>query len=239
MDIPGQSAPWLHRHPSKQRLPSYYGPIRQRTPQPVLHAYGFCLGTLPLAARASEPRPPYRRSPSHVPCKSRRPGSRHLYAGHHLARNAGTRQTHPEGHTRTPGFDAVSEFRRLNSARPPGDRPRPSAFWNIFLVPTWRGHCRAFSLDAPHDSLQLTQLQGGLTPAPAGPTPEGQLLHLSHSSAYIRGLLHDSSFSVRDTRCGSSGVRQNPRICGRSGGQRARLPRVLTGLEPRPSPDVA
>ena len=42
-----------------------------------------------------------------------------------------------------------------------------------------------------------------------------------------------------DTGCGSSGVRQNPRSCGRSGGQRARLPRVLTGLEPRPSPDVA
>ena len=32
-----------------------------------------------------------------------------------------------------------------------------------------------------------------------GPT----ILHLSHSSAYIRGLLHDPSFSVRDTRCGS------------------------------------
>jgi len=94
----------------------------------LLSAYGFCLGTLPLAARASAPRPPYRRSPSHVPCKSRRPGSRRLYAGHRLARNAGTRQTHPEGHTRTPGFDAVSEFRRLNSARPPGDRPRAERF---------------------------------------------------------------------------------------------------------------
>ncbi len=38
--------------------------------------------------------------------------------------------------------------------------------------------------------------------------------------------------------CGSSEVRQNPRSCGRSGGQRARLPRVLTGLEPRLSPDA-
>ena len=35
--------------PSEQVLRSYYGPVRQRAPRPVLSAYGFCLGTLPLA----------------------------------------------------------------------------------------------------------------------------------------------------------------------------------------------
>ena len=107
--------------------------------------------------------------------------------------------------------------------------PGPSAFWNVFLVPTWRGHCRAFSLDAPHDSLQLTQFQGGLTPAPAGPTPEGQLLHLLHSSAYIRGLLHDSSFSVRDTRrgCFARHCERAARRCRRC--RVGRIPLLLVG----------
>ena len=33
--------------------------------------------------------------PSAVPHGRRRPGSRHLYAGHHLASNPGNRQAHP------------------------------------------------------------------------------------------------------------------------------------------------
>ena len=39
--------------------------------------------------------PQYRGMPSHVPCRSSRPGSRRLHAGHRLARNTDTRQTHP------------------------------------------------------------------------------------------------------------------------------------------------
>ncbi len=39
--------------------------------------------------------PPVYPGAPHVPRRSRRPGSRRLYAGHHLARNAGTRQAHP------------------------------------------------------------------------------------------------------------------------------------------------
>ena len=59
---------------------------------------GCCLGTLPLATLgAYDPGRLFRRSPSHVPCKSRRPGSRRLYAGHHLAKNTGTRHAHLEG----------------------------------------------------------------------------------------------------------------------------------------------
>jgi hypothetical protein len=38
LDIPGEPAPSLHPHPSEQELPSYYGPVRQRAPRPVLNA---------------------------------------------------------------------------------------------------------------------------------------------------------------------------------------------------------
>jgi hypothetical protein len=60
----------------------------------------------------------------------------------------------------------------------------------------------------------------------------------------FRTFSSDGSRSLHWSRthkhgCGSPGVRQNPRSCGRSGWQRARLPRVLPGLEPRPSPDLA
>ncbi len=47
--IPGEPAPSLHRHPSEQRLRSYYGPVRQRAP----HRYSMppisAVGTLPFA----------------------------------------------------------------------------------------------------------------------------------------------------------------------------------------------
>ena len=49
MDIPDEPAPSLDPHPSEQELHRYYEPVRQRAPQPVLNAFGFCLGTLPLA----------------------------------------------------------------------------------------------------------------------------------------------------------------------------------------------
>jgi hypothetical protein len=64
------------------------------------------VGTLPLAARRTDPQArtaALERSPSHVPCKSRRPGSRRLNAGHHLANNAGSRQAHP-GNAGAPRF---------------------------------------------------------------------------------------------------------------------------------------
>jgi hypothetical protein len=70
-----------------------------------------CLRFPPRHAPSRDPdtrsRSPYRRSPSHVPCKSRRPGSRRLYAGHHLARITGTRQARLEAPAESPDFDAT------------------------------------------------------------------------------------------------------------------------------------
>jgi hypothetical protein len=46
----------------------------------------------------------------------------------------------------------------------------------------------AFSLDAHHDGLQPTQLQGGLAPAPAGPTPEGQQSSISRTAPHLKAV---------------------------------------------------
>ena len=50
------------------------------------------LAGIPLTAPPGAAYPGW---PSAVPCGRRRPGSRHLYAGHHLASNPGNRQAHP------------------------------------------------------------------------------------------------------------------------------------------------
>ena len=183
IDIPDEPAPSLHHHPSEQRLPSYYEPVRQRAPRPVLNASGVCRWHAPSRDLGTcDPGSPYRRSPSHVPCKSRRPGSRRLYAGHHLASNTGTRQAHPS-RAAALGFDAIYRFRRLNDDTQPN--LGPSALERL-PDPHLTGSSPAFSLDAHHDGLQPTQHQGGLTPTPAGPTPEGQQSSISRTAPPIR-----------------------------------------------------
>ena len=66
------------------------------------------VGTLPLAPfGACTPGRRFRRSPSHVPCQSRRPGSRRLHAGHHLANHRDARQARHGGTAKSPAFDAT------------------------------------------------------------------------------------------------------------------------------------
>jgi hypothetical protein len=187
LDIPGEPAPSLHPHPSKQELLHYYGPVRRRTPRPVLNAYGFCLGTLPLATfGAYDPGRQFRRSPSHVPCKSRRPGSRRLYAGHHLASNTGSRQAHPEDKS-APRFRChLNRFRRLKRRRPTRAPSPDRTILERLPDPHLTRSSLAFSPDAHHDGLQPTQLQGGLTPAPAGPAPEGQQSSISRTAPHMK-----------------------------------------------------
>ena len=147
-----------------------------------------CLRFLPLAGSLSRPpqrRSPYRRSPSHVPCKSRRPGSRRLYAGHHLASNAGTRQAHPEGH-QDPRFRCHLTISTPQQRTPAPGHPGPGASGTSSWSPPDAITPRLFP-NARHDSLQLTQLQGGLTPTPAGPTPEGQQASISRTAPPMSG----------------------------------------------------
>ena len=87
--------------------------------RPVGPATPVAVSTLAFSRSVQEPQtrlaPPLRRAP---------PGQ-----------YTGTRQAHLEGRRRPPDFDAISDFRRLNSARPARTAPA-ERFWNAFLVPT-------------------------------------------------------------------------------------------------------
>ncbi len=172
------------------------GCARPASAASVLNASGFPACSARSLSRSLDlrSRSPYRRSPSPVPCKSRRSGSRRLYAGHRLARSRAPARLIPRANE-TLGFDAICPFRRLN------DDARadlgPSALERL-PDPHLPGSSPAFSLDAHHDGLQPTQHQGGLAPTPQADAGGPAILHLSHSTAYQRTLLHRPSLSVRD-----------------------------------------
>ena len=111
---------------------------------------GRPLSTLAFSRSVQEPQtrltPPLRRAP---------PGQQ-----------TGIRQAHPEGLARTPGFDAVSEFRRLNSARPTGS-PRPSASGTSSWSPPDAITTAPFPDRSPRRS-SANAASGGLAPAPVG-----------------------------------------------------------------------
>jgi hypothetical protein len=137
-------------------------------PPPVLNASGIRRWHAPSRDLGGlRPRSPYRRSPSLVPCKSRRPGSRRLHAGHHLARTQAPARLLPKDIQRPPvSMPPHEPLRRLNSARP--TRTPGRTLLERLPGPHLTQSSRAFSPIAHHDSLQLTQHQGGLAPTPAG-----------------------------------------------------------------------
>ena len=187
MDIPGEPAPSLHRHPSKQRLPSYYGPVRQRAPQLVLSAFRF----LPSARSLSRPgsSDPGRRIDARLLTFRARAADQAHAASTPDTTWPGTRaparlipKDTPEPPVSMPSERVSTPQRRTPSPGLPG-----RALLERLPGPHLTRSRRAFSLDAHHDSLQLTQLQGGLTPAPAGPTPEGQRSSISRTAPPMSG----------------------------------------------------
>src|SRR5512132_141859 len=100
-------------------------PHRYSTP------HSLCCSTPSLSPPVTFPglRSPYRHTPSHVPCSSRRPGSRRLHTGHHLASKRAPARLFPKFYL-YPGFDVVSCFsmlhQRIAFARLPD--PRLTAF---------------------------------------------------------------------------------------------------------------
>jgi hypothetical protein len=88
--------------------------------------------------------------PSHVPCKSRRPGSRRLHAGHRLAKKNG----HPPDSSRAdllhPGFDATLLSNDTSAAIP--ETRTAHRLPDPHLTPL----VRLFHI-AHHDGLQPTQ----------------------------------------------------------------------------------
>ena len=96
----------------------------------VLNASGFCRRQAPSRDPGPPaPEPPYQRSPSPVPCKSRRPGSRRLHAGHHLANNRDTHQVPSPENSQIPSFRChLNCANDASTAHPqPGFIPRPEA----------------------------------------------------------------------------------------------------------------
>jgi hypothetical protein len=61
-------APWLHPHCDTQRLPSYYGRVRQRAPRRYSPPCGF--RRLEFSLSPPTTRQPCRGTPSHVPYES-------------------------------------------------------------------------------------------------------------------------------------------------------------------------
>ena len=119
-----RAGPLLHPHPRKQELHRYYEPVRQRAP----HRYSVP-SVAPRHAPSRDPTrpgPQYRRSPSHVPCKSRRPGSRRLYAGHRLA-NLRTATRLIPGDYAGPLVSMPTNDFDASTAHTPPRTPRPSA----------------------------------------------------------------------------------------------------------------
>src|SRR4051812_16152135 len=75
-------APWLHLHRTKQRLHSYYRPVRQRVPR--RYSIPRRVSTWESPSRHVK-KQQFRDALSHVPRKSSRSGSRRLYARPRLA----------------------------------------------------------------------------------------------------------------------------------------------------------
>ena len=185
-DIPDEPAPSLHPHPSEQELHRYYGPVRRRAP----HRYS--VPSVSASARSLSrpwglrPRTPYRRSPSHVPCKSRRPGSRRLYAGHRLASTRAPARLIPEDRL-TPGFDATYCLRRFNSDAPPEHPGR--ALLERLPGPHLTRSSRAFSLSLT-TTVFSQRSTGWFSACPRRPTLEGQQSSISRTAPPMRCLLH-------------------------------------------------
>ena len=105
-----------------------------------------------LQAQVNGPR--YRRSPSHVPCKSGSPGSRRLYAGCRLASRRASARLVPGEYGGPLVLTSSNQFRRFNNDAQAG---HPSLALLVRLPEPHLTHpVRLFPL-AHHDGLQPTQ----------------------------------------------------------------------------------
>ena len=173
-------------------LHHYYEPVRQPDPQRYSH---------PRYTRATPSHPPEnpngqcRIRPSPVPCKSRRPGSRRLHAGHRLANQRAPARLLP-GSSLHPGFDVIyvvsTRQQRIACARLPD--------------PHLTRHARLFHI-AHHDRVTAPAACGGLKPPPAGRLRRADNPSSPAQHRFTKLYLHQAPFHVRDTptnRCPSS-----------------------------------
>jgi hypothetical protein len=139
------------------------------------------LGDLPLAAL---PGGQYRGALSHVPHESRRPGSRRLHAGHHLASRRAPARLFP-GQKVTPGSDAALSNNDASTANPVTGAFNATSPWSP------PDASRApFPSRSPQQSSAYAA-DGGLKPPPAGrlrraSNPSSPVQHRVRSPCYIR-----------------------------------------------------
>jgi hypothetical protein len=181
----------------QQGLLSYYGSVRRR----VTHRYSvpsvFCLGTLPLVdRRATGPLTDrqYRHSPSHVPCKTCRPGSRRLYAEHRLANRRAPARLIPGKGQESPVSMSPFKVTTPQQRRPPGF-PRSGASGTSSWSPP-DAIKRTFSLSLT-TTVFSQRSTGWFDACPRRPTSEGHT-SISCTASLPKDLLHSSSFCVRD-----------------------------------------
>jgi hypothetical protein len=96
------------------------------------------------------------------------------------------RQAHLEGRSRTPDFDAVSDFRRLNSARP-ARTSQPSASGTSSWSPPDAIKPRLFPGRSPRQS-SANAAPGRFDACPRGPTPEGRKASISRTGPPMKDV---------------------------------------------------
>ena len=219
----------------QQGLLSYCGPVRRRAPHrysmPSVSASARSLSR-PGGWTSPSERPTYRCSPSHVPCKSRRPGSRRLCAGHRLANTRAPARLIPR-ELGGPSVSMPSEYlRRFDSDA----RPRyPSRTLLVRLPgPHLMRSSRTFSL-----SLSTTVFSqrstGWFSACPRRPTLEGQQTSISCTAPPLKGVSYmtpPSAFVTQPSSIrGSERLRVGPGLSGLTTG--LRTPVVTDGLSRR------
>ena len=157
------------------------------------------VGTLPLAARRTDPQARTAASSARLLTFRARAADQ--------ARAASTPDTtwpnrgHPPGSSRecrcSPVSMPTNEFRRLNNdTRPQQAKPNASG------TPSWSPPDRVKPSLLPDRSPRRSSANaapGGLTPTPAGPTPQGQQASISRTAPPMKNRLqHQSSLGVRD-----------------------------------------
>jgi hypothetical protein len=181
----------------------------------VLSAFGYPPRHAPSRDLGGlRPRPPSRRSPSHVPCQSRRPGSRRLHAGHRLASNRDARQADHEGTARPLAFDASSIFLTTPQQRtPPPESSRVGALsgTSSWSPPDAIKRALSLSLTTTVFNQRSTGRFGAL---PRRTTPEGQQASISSTAP----PMNDVSYTTPPSAFVTHGCRRNGSRGRRRGG---------------------
>src|SRR6266568_6715245 len=126
-----EPAPSLHPH--YKGFSTTTSRSASRVPRRYSTSPVSAVDALPLTGPATSSTPPggrYRHRPSHVPCRSRRPGSRRLHAGHHLANTRAPARlipgvlSCPRFRCRPRLFDTSTAVRSRSPSRSPPDTSR-------------------------------------------------------------------------------------------------------------------